>query len=324
VAGVHALVAEDAAHLVNPVHAADHQPLQVQLRLDAQEHVDVQRVVVGDEGARRRADLQRAQDRGVHLEEAARVEEIPDGADDPGPLDEGVLDLGVDDEVQIPLTVAKIRVLQAVEFLRQRVQALGEQHEARGVHRDFAGFGAEHRAGDAEHVAQVEVLEVGVGLIAHVVPANVDLNPAVRVLQVREAGLAHHAAGDHAPGHGHRLALQRIIIGKNLPGGMGLVKAGDGVGTLADRRQRPNLADSNLALLGRVLRRPGEHIGHQKNPSRLCANYKISSTFSRITPLGACASTTSPGFAPISALPMGDSVETQRSSGRASVAPTTV
>ena len=55
VAGVEALVAEDAADLEDPVHAADDQPLERQLERDPQVHVDVERVVVGDERLRRRA-----------------------------------------------------------------------------------------------------------------------------------------------------------------------------------------------------------------------------------------------------------------------------
>ena len=47
VLGVHALVAEDAAHLVHTVHTAHDEALEVQLGLDAQHHVHVQAVVVG-------------------------------------------------------------------------------------------------------------------------------------------------------------------------------------------------------------------------------------------------------------------------------------
>ena len=49
VLGVHALVAEDAAHLVHAVHAAHDQALEIQLGLDAQHHVHVQAVVMGIE-----------------------------------------------------------------------------------------------------------------------------------------------------------------------------------------------------------------------------------------------------------------------------------
>ncbi len=44
-----AFVAIDAAQLVDPLHAADQQPLQVQLQGDPQVKVDVQGVVVRDE-----------------------------------------------------------------------------------------------------------------------------------------------------------------------------------------------------------------------------------------------------------------------------------
>ena len=56
---VHALVAEDTADLVHAVHAADDESLEVQLRLDAEDHVHIQRVVVRIERTRRRADLKR-------------------------------------------------------------------------------------------------------------------------------------------------------------------------------------------------------------------------------------------------------------------------
>ena len=50
-----ALVAVDPADLEDPLHAADQQPLQVQLGGDPQEQVDVERVVMGDERPGRRA-----------------------------------------------------------------------------------------------------------------------------------------------------------------------------------------------------------------------------------------------------------------------------
>ena len=45
----HALVAEVAVDLVDALEAADDQALEVQLRRDAQEQVEVERVVVGHE-----------------------------------------------------------------------------------------------------------------------------------------------------------------------------------------------------------------------------------------------------------------------------------
>ena len=49
--GVDALVAEDPAHLVDTLQPADHQPLERELEGDAEIHVGVEGVVMGDEGA---------------------------------------------------------------------------------------------------------------------------------------------------------------------------------------------------------------------------------------------------------------------------------
>ena len=52
VLGADAFVAEVAVDLVDAVEAADDQPLEIELRRDAQEEVEVERVVVGGEGPR--------------------------------------------------------------------------------------------------------------------------------------------------------------------------------------------------------------------------------------------------------------------------------
>ena len=52
VLGVHALVAEDTTDLVDAVHAADDQALEGKLGRDAHVHVDIERIVVGNERPR--------------------------------------------------------------------------------------------------------------------------------------------------------------------------------------------------------------------------------------------------------------------------------
>ena len=56
---VHPFVAEYASDLVDLVHAADDQPLEIELGLDAQDHVHVERVVMRVEGPGGRTDLER-------------------------------------------------------------------------------------------------------------------------------------------------------------------------------------------------------------------------------------------------------------------------
>ena len=69
-----ALVAEVAIDLVDALQPAHHQPLQVQLRRDAQVEIDIERVVVRDERPRRRAAVERLHHGRFHLDEAARFQ----------------------------------------------------------------------------------------------------------------------------------------------------------------------------------------------------------------------------------------------------------
>ena len=136
---VHALITEDTADLIHAVHAADNEALEVQLRLDAEDHIHIQRVVVGIERARRRADLKRRQDRGIDLEIAAPIEEAAQLAQDKAALHERVLNVGVHDEVHIALAIAGLKIRQAMELVRQRQQSLGKQDDLVRAHGDLCG-----------------------------------------------------------------------------------------------------------------------------------------------------------------------------------------
>ena len=70
----------------------------------------------------------------------------------------------------------------------------------RRVQRQLASARLEQLALGADDVAQVPVLEGGVGFLAHVVARDVDLEAAGGVLQGGEAGLAHHPLEHHAAG----------------------------------------------------------------------------------------------------------------------------
>ena len=98
---VHALVAENTADLIHPVHAAHDEPLQGQLGSDAHVHVDVQGVVVGDEGPGGGAAGDGVEDGGLNLHKAPGVHEVTHVLDELGADDEVALHLGVDDEVKI-------------------------------------------------------------------------------------------------------------------------------------------------------------------------------------------------------------------------------
>ena len=134
----HALVAEVAADLVDAVDAADDAALEVELDGDAQVEVALELVVVGDEGPRHGAAVERLQDGRLDLDEAALVEEAADGGDDAGALDEDLARIVVDDGVEVALAVARLDVGQAVELLGQRAQRLGEELPGGGPQRKLA------------------------------------------------------------------------------------------------------------------------------------------------------------------------------------------
>ena len=125
------LVPEVAVDLVDALDAADGQPLQVQLRRDAQEQLHVERVVVRHERPRERAAGDRLHHRRLDLEVAARVQERADRRQHPAAHLEDLARVRVDDEIEIALAVAHLDVAQAVPLLGQREEALGRGTRAR-------------------------------------------------------------------------------------------------------------------------------------------------------------------------------------------------
>ena len=72
---------------------------------------------------------------------------------------------------------------------------------------DLAHLGRKDFALYADDVADVRLFERGVCLFAEVVAADVQLDGAGTVEQVRETCLAHHSFGDHSAGERDSLVL---------------------------------------------------------------------------------------------------------------------
>ena len=126
------LVAEHPTDLEHAVHAADDQPLEVQLEGDPQVQRHVEDVVVGDERAgvgTARVDVQH---RRLDLDVAASVERAPEAGDDLVADLEGAPGVGVDGEVDVTLAEPGVRIGEAVPLVGQRAERLGEQVDAVG------------------------------------------------------------------------------------------------------------------------------------------------------------------------------------------------
>ena len=249
VGGVHALVAEQAADLVHPLKAAHDAHLEVQLRGDAHVHVDIQRVVVGHEGPGGGAGSHGVEHRGLHLHEPFAIQIAPDLGDDGAALAEGLSDFVVHEQVHVPLPIAELRVLEPVELLRQGPEGLREQGQLPGVDGDLARLGPEHEPLYAHDVADVPALEGGVGFLAHVVPLHVDLDVALAVQNVGEAGFAHDALTHHPAGDAHFLVFVGVEIRLDVGAVSILVVADDGKGVLALRHQGGKLVTTDLKQL---------------------------------------------------------------------------
>ena len=129
VIGIHALVAEDAPQLEHLGKTAHQQALQGKLRGDAQIVITIERIEMGDEGLCVRAADNRVQKRRFDFRVSFVVHEAANGGDDARAFLDRLANLGVHDQIDIALAIARLLVLQAVELLGKWAQALGHELE---------------------------------------------------------------------------------------------------------------------------------------------------------------------------------------------------
>ena len=214
VLGRNPLVPEVAVDLVDALEAADGQPLEIQLRRDAQEQLHVERVVMRHERPRQRAAGDRLHHRRLDLEIAAGVQERADRRQHPAAHLEHLARIGIDDQIEIALAVAGLDVGQAVPLLGQREEALGQELERRRPDRQLVGLGAEQAALDADEVAEVEQLEHREVALGQRVLPDVDLDLRAAVREDQEVRLAEAAnRQDAAGGAGARLLGLELLAG---------------------------------------------------------------------------------------------------------------
>ena len=222
VVAVHTLVTEVLADFVNTLKAAYDKTLQIKLCCDTHIHILVESVEVCDKRTCRSATGDSLQCRSLHLCVASLIKHSAECADDSGTLEKCVLHAVVNDEVNVALTITKLRIVElvvchAVLILndRQRLEALRKEHEFLCMYRNLAGLCTEHEALHTDEVTDVEefleycIIEFLVLVGADLVASHVNLDTALRVLQLSEACLTHHAAAHHSSGYHH---LTRLVL----------------------------------------------------------------------------------------------------------------
>ena len=186
VLGRETLVAEVLAELVDPLEPADDAALEVELGRDAQVQRAIERVVVGHERSRRSAAVERLEDRGLHLDEPVVVERAANRADDARARDEQGARLLVGDQVELAAAKARLDVAQPVIIIGRRAQGLGEQREGADAQRELAAACADRDAVDAERGRRDRARRAREALLAELVDARVQLDPARAIDEVDE------------------------------------------------------------------------------------------------------------------------------------------
>jgi hypothetical protein len=210
-----AFVAEVAVDLVHFRDPADDEPLQVELGSDPQEEVEVQRVVVRHERTGHRTARDGLHHRRLDLEIAPLVQEAPQVPDDGRAAFEDFPGLRVHREIEIPLAIPALDVLEAMPLLGQRTEALGEKREVPGLDRQLPRSRPEDLARDTDPVAEVQGPVELEGLVADDVPLQVDLQPRPPVREIQKARFARGPKRqDPAGGRGlHARGIQLLARG---------------------------------------------------------------------------------------------------------------
>ena len=210
VAARDALVAEVAVEFEDLGETADQQPLEEELRRDAQRERHAERVVMCLEGPRRRAAGNVLEHRRFDFEESAVLEKAPDFREHQRAGDEERGALGIAHQVEVALAVFRFAVGKAVELVGHRPQCFREHGEILHLHGGLAGACEKRLALDAEPVAAVEALPCGGLFLAEILDADVALDRAEHVAELEEHGLAHVAQRGDAAGDLHLFALREI------------------------------------------------------------------------------------------------------------------
>ncbi len=113
----HAFVPEVFGKLVNPVKSTHNEPFQVQLIRDPEVQGHVQRIVESLERPGSGTTVQGLQHRRLHLEISLAIQEMPDGIIHFCPFQKHVPDVGIDDQVHIPLAVPQFRIGKGIVYL---------------------------------------------------------------------------------------------------------------------------------------------------------------------------------------------------------------
>ena len=236
-------VAEVAVELEHFAAAANKQPLEIQLGGDAQIHRQVERIVVGDEGARCGTAWDHLQHRRFDFHESGPLEVAADRAHDAGARLEAFAGFRVGDQIDIAAAVPQFGVGEALVLVGQRPQGFAEQGEIRHAHGQLALAGAEHLALGADDVAEIEEFQQFGEIGGQLFVVQVQLDGVAAIVD-HQKGPAHtdHPAREADPPR-QRLEFVGVEVGEFAVDCAGAVGGAESIGEgQAPPAQRGKLA----------------------------------------------------------------------------------
>ena len=265
VARTDSFVAIDAPQLVHPLDPADQQPLQVQLQGDSQVEVDVQGIVVGDEGPGGRPAGDRVQRGALYLEVRFGRQRVADRLDDPGPVQKPREHPLAVDQVQVPHALAQLGVAEPLVLGRRGLDRFAQEMEVLDEDRQLAGPRPLQLAVGADDVAQVEAPRQRPVRLADLLLADEQLDVARPVADVGKDQLAggalqHDASGGADLGPALLGWLARLAVADRLDDDLRLPGADLADGLVAVEAAAPGV-EAELADLLELLASGGlEHV----------------------------------------------------------------
>ena len=154
-----ALVPEIAIDLIHAFEPADDEPLQIKLRRDPQIKIDIERIVMGHEGLRRGAAVERLHHRRFHLDVIPFFELTAQRCDDLRALQEYLAALRIRNQIQIALAVPDLHVFQTMPLLRHGEERLRKEFERFHMQAQLARARAEKVTLRADNVPDIEQTE---------------------------------------------------------------------------------------------------------------------------------------------------------------------
>src|SRR5699024_9029235 len=213
-------IPEYPADFVDFFKSPDNQAFQMKFNCDAHEQFHVERIVMGDERARLRPAGDCMHHWRLNFEETALVQIITHLLDDQAALDECPFGIFACNQVQITFAVTLLDIFQAVIFIRQRSDRLGQCSEFLCLHGKLSRVRLEHDTFDTYNITEVGLVPYIESLLANLVLADIDLDLSVDVLDMGKARFAFAAFG-HQPSCNHCAGniflLSQLLFRKLVP-----------------------------------------------------------------------------------------------------------